>query len=108
MNITSAKYRVDRNGYPFLDLVIDGIRTPISRYDLKSAVLTAGWIPLAGEWEDRADGREVFAEIRIPLEGEPQVTITGAYTNDPALLELARRFIKDADSNQFQAGKELL
>jgi hypothetical protein len=108
MNVTGAKYRIDDQGYPFLDLMIDGIRTPISRYDLKSAIIDAGFVSLTGDWEDRVDGRQVFDRVEIPLEGEPAVTVTGALTNNPAVLELARRFISDLASDQFQPGKELL
>lgn len=108
MTVTGATYRQDDIGYPFLDLVIDGQTVALSRYSLKPAILDAGYVSLGAEGEDLLGDAEVFSEIQVPIKGERPATVMGAYTNNPTVLGLARRFVSDLDSGQFQPGKVLL
>src|SRR5262245_46830858 len=108
MKVTSAKYGVDYAGYPFLELVIDGRLTRISRDSLKTTIVDAGFVSLGPDWRDRIDGRKIFGEITIPLKDEEAPAIVrGSYTNDSVVLRFARQFIKESDGKSFRPGKEL-
>lgn len=103
-----ATYRQDEDDYPSLDLTLNEREFSISRYSLKPAILDAGFVALGAEGEDLLGDAEVFSEIQVPIKGERPATVMGAYTNNPAVLRLARRFVSDLDGGQFQPGKVLL
>jgi len=101
VNIDSAIYRRDADGYPFLDLILDSEPVSISRYQLKPSLVELGYVSLGPEWNDR------LPEINLPRDedsGRGEITLRG-FTDDPGVVELARRFLNDDD---FKHGKVLL
>lgn len=96
MKVESAKVIRQSDGSTMLSMVIDG--KPADVYEPKLPLLEAGYVVLLnGDWSEEL-------EINLPANWHPDYpksnTLYGA-TDDPVIVELARRFV----SGQYPQGE---
>lgn len=85
ITITELKYGLDRDGYPFFTLRVNGHEAMLSADSLNS--IAHGYILVDGVGLPET-------EIRLP-----GITLEGQYTNDPLLLKIGRQFLEAINSS---------